>query len=164
MLIWLERGSCHESMVPTHKLLLRVFASTDAHKNNHCHNPGHYEISSTDVTHSNVFPLALIFRDRLIKQMNFKLCGNTTSSPTDHSLKALMEALISFHSQDPTIASIDGPGNEGMIQGLLLSLSFHNDPHTLLLESTWKQTKSTVSCISSKSIFYLIIILLATVF
>lgn len=75
-----------------------------------------------------------------------------------------MEALISSHSQDPTIASIDGPGNEGTIQGLLLSFSFHNDPHTPLLEPTWKQTKSTVSCISSKSIFYLIVILLATVF
>lgn len=75
-----------------------------------------------------------------------------------------MEALISSHSQDPTIASIDGLGHEGMIQGLLLSLSFHNDLHTLLLESTWKQTTSTVSCISSKSIFYLIVMLLATVF
>lgn len=163
MLIWLKRGSCPESMVPTHKLLLSVLASIDAPKYKHCHNPGHYEIFSIDVTHSNVFPLSLIFWDRVVKQMHFKLCTQGwvvweyDQQPFDGSLNLFPFPRPNYHlcwwswqwRQD---------------QGLCLSRSFHNAPHTLLLDSEWKQTKSTVSCISSKSIFYLIIILLATVF
>lgn len=59
-----------------------------------------------------------------------ELCGIMTSSPTDHTSKSLKETLISPHSQDPSIASVDAPGSEGMFYGLLLSLSFHNDPHS----------------------------------
>ena len=104
--------------MPTHKLLLRVLASIDAPKYKHCHNPGHYEISSIDVTHSNVFPLSLFseteWSNKCILSCVYRdeLCGNTTSSP-------LMEVLTSSHSQDPTIASVDGPGNEGTVRGFV---------------------------------------------
>lgn len=41
-----------------------------------------------------------------------ELEGNMTGNPTDDSSKSFMKALLSSHSQDPNIASLDDLGSE----------------------------------------------------